>query len=239
MELLLSLSKERISLPIATSHTIQGLFYKALSANPAFATDLHESGKSASGRTFKLFTFSEPMGRYEVDGKTITYLSSVKLCFRAADPYVIQLLFTYFSEHKTVMLGDNEVTVSEVSLLDNGIFEESAHIRTLSPITVYQTEENGHTTYFTPDDVRFYRAIEKNAKRKWQSQFGEEEPFSFHIAPCEDARFIKRATRFKETFITAWHGEFIIKGHPRVLNFLYQTGLGAKNSEGFGMFSVK
>ncbi len=238
MELVLTLQKDRISLPIASGHTIQGLFYKALASDTSFATDLHESGKTAEGRTFKLFTFSEPQGRYETDGKTITYLSSVRLSFRAADPYIIQLLFTYFSNHKKVMLGENEVTVSDVSLSDNGIFVESARIKTLSPITVYQTEENGHTAYFSPDDERFYRAITKNAERKWKSQFGDE-PFSFSITPCDDVRFKKRATRFKETFITAWHGAFIIKGYPKVLNFLYQTGLGAKNSEGFGMFSIQ
>ena len=238
MELIITLKKDRISLPIASGHTIQGLFYKALSADASFATSLHQSGKTTEGRNFKLFTFSEPVGRYETDGKIITYIASVKLFFRAADPYIIQLLFSYFSGHKKVMLGENEVAVADVTLADNGIFEDRAHIKTLSPITVYQTEENGHTTYFSPDDPRFCRAIEKNAQRKWKSSFGDE-PFDFHITPCENARFTKRATRFKETFITAYHGEFIIEGHPKILNFLYHSGLGAKNSEGFGMFSVK
>ena len=59
------------------------------------------------------------------------------------------------------------------------------------------------------------------------------------VSPAEGARFIKRATRFKTTFITAWHGRFVLEAPPRVLELLYDTGLGSKNSQGFGMFEIK
>lgn len=49
----------------------------------------------------------------------------------------------------------------------------------------------------------------------------------------------KYVTKFKDTYITAWRGDYILEGSKEYINFLYYTGLGAKNSEGFGMFSIQ
>ena len=147
-------------------------------------------------------------------------------------------LFSYFSQNKTVRLGENLVSVEQISLGDTRIYESAVTVRTLSPITVYVTEDNGHTTYFTPDDPRFYTAICSNARRKWLSAYGSEEGFDLKVTALPDRHFTRRATRFKTTFITAWHGCFRLEGSPRTLDFLYQTGLGAKNSQGFGLFTL-
>ena len=34
-------------------------------------------------------------------------------------------------------------------------------------------------------------------------------------------------------------GEYELIGEPKYLDFLYQTGLGSKNAQGFGMFEVE
>ena len=38
--------------------------------------------------------------------------------------------------------------------------------------------------------------------------------------------------------ISGWYGEYYLVGKRKYLDFLYQTGLGSKNSQGFGMFDV-
>jgi len=43
-------------------------------------------------------------------------------------------------------------------------------------------------------------------------------------------------TVFKGTRITAWNGIYEIVCPPDYLKFLYDAGIGAKNSQGFGMF---
>ena len=100
------------------------------------------------------------------------------------------------------------------------------------------TEKNGHTVYFSPQDPRFTEAIETNAHRKWASHTGSEAGFALRVIVPEGVCGVKRATRFKSTFITAWHLPLILEGTPQVLDFLYQTGLGSKNSQGFGMFEL-
>ena len=237
MQILITLQKERIRLPIATSEILQGLIYHALRSDIEYSNKVHNEGLTASNRRFKAFSFGELKGRYEIDGKEIIYLSAVSLEVRSEDAYFIQLLFKYFTNKKVVRLGNNDVEVVGVELKNETIFDDMIRIKTISPITVYETSETGHTTYYSPDEPEFYSAIIANARRKWQSYYGIDVDFDFTIAP-DGAKFIKRATRYKNTFITAWHGSFMLKGSLKILNFLYNTGLGSKNSQGFGLFEI-
>jgi len=236
MQIDITFSKERISLPIATSATIQGLLYHALSEDKSYSTFIHENGNICNGKKYKLFCFSELRGKYEIEGKNIVFLSEATLSVRAADSYYIQLLFAYFTKKKTVVLGTETVEIKDIRLKDSHIFDSNITVRTISPITMYATDADGHSIYFTPDDERFYTGIIENARRKWISFTGSENGFDFKIIPKDNAHFKKCATRFKETFITAWHGTFILVAPPQVLDFLFHTGLGSKNSQGFGMF---
>lgn len=239
MEILIEFSSERIVLPIASGRAIQGLIYRALSSDCEYSEAIHNFGKDYLGRKYKLFTFGELKGRYEISGENIVYFSNVALKVRSVDSYLIQLLFEYFTKNKYVILGNNTVSVAKSMIYDEHIYENKIIIRTLSPITVYRTLENGYTVYFSPDDPNFCESIVTNAKRKWASFYGSEDGFLLKINSVENAAYIKRATRFKTTFITAWHGPFVLEGSIKVLNFLYNTGLGCKNSQGFGMFEIK
>lgn len=231
-----------IYLPLASSDIIQGFLYRSLSADPAYAGFLHEKGNTDGIRSFKLFCFSELScaGRYEVNSadRTISYLSDISLEIRSVQPYFIGLLFSRFTSHPTATIGGNTVEVKNPRLGDAHLFSECVRVKTKSPITVYRTEDNGHTTYFSPEEERFYESVKSNARRKWRSMNGSDKGFSLKVSPAYGCRYVRRMTRFKSTFITAWHGEFILEGNPQTLDFLYQTGLGSKNSQGFGLFEV-
>lgn len=231
-------AEQPIVLPLANAELIQGLIYRALRTNERYSLHVHENGESFDGRKFKLFTFGELKGNYEVVDKDILYRDRIELEIRSVDAYTIQLLLVYFTTNKIVQIGNNDVTVDDVRLEDLHVHEDAMVIRTLSPITVYVTEEDGHTRYFTPQDEQFYTGIIANARRKWASHHDNDDGFALRIRPAENTRFIRRATRFKRTFITAWHGSFVLEGPSEVLDFLYQTGLGSKNSQGFGMFKL-
>lgn len=240
LSLTFSQTDRPITLPLASSWTIQGLLYHAISADSAYSGFLHNQGYADGNRRFKLFCFSElqPSGQYRVNpaDRTITYLSDVTLEIRSVQPHFIGLLFSYFTAHPTVSLGGNTVNVKNPRLGDSHIFTDRVRVRTLSPVMAYRTEENGYTTYFSPTEDRFYEAVLAGARRKWRSFHGSGDGFALTVKPAEGCRFTCRKTRFKSTFITAWHGEFDLAGNPQTLDFLYQTGLGSKNSEGFGLF---
>lgn len=238
MQLQITLSGNKICLPMANSRIIQGLIYKALSENKDYSTGLHEHGYVFKQRKFKLFSFSELRGKYKVVGKEICFEDKVCLEIRSVDSYMIQMLYTYFLQNNTLYLGNNQVNIENLAIDNKMIFCDNIKVKTLSPITVYSTTNDGHTTYFSPEEEEFYDSIISNAKRKKISYCSETSDFDFSIAPTENTAYVKRVTKFKETIIIAWHGEFFLKGNIDVLNFLYNTGLGSKNSQGFGMFEI-
>ena len=88
-----------------------------------------------------------------------------------------------------------------------------------------------------PNAPRFYEALVNNARKKWRFYRGEA-PFELTVEPRFHGLPTKEFSTFKRTFITGWYGDYRLEGTPEVLDMLYQTGLGAKNSEGFGMFEV-
>lgn len=239
MQITVDFKGENISLPLARNEIIQGLIYKAASEDPSYSDKLHNVGRDFDGRKYKLFTFSELSGKYSVENKNIIYPSSASLTVRSFDPYLIQLLLMYFGKNKYIKLGNNTVETENVKIDETHIHENRIYTKTLSPITVYSTSEDGHTYYYNPEESEFYNGITVNAKRKYMSYFGNSEEFELTVKAAEGGKFIKRATRFKSTFITAWHGDFILEGPSKVLDFLYQTGIGSKNSEGFGMLDLK
>ena len=48
----------------------------------------------------------------------------------------------------------------------------------------------------------------------------------------------KMVTKYQGHYIIAWYGEYILSGKRKYLDFLYQVGIGAKNSQGFGMIEM-
>ena len=48
----------------------------------------------------------------------------------------------------------------------------------------------------------------------------------------------KVVTTLKGIYITGWKGNYILNGSPDYLTFLYNCGIGNKNSQGFGLFEL-
>lgn len=236
MQLLLTLQCEMLRLPLAYGRLVQGMLYHGGRTEEGHSAFLHDVGYRAEGRSFRLFTFGQLTGPHSVSGREIVFWDRVELEIRSTDARFIQSLLGSFVPGRELWLGENAVTVQDCALSDRHILEEHITIQTLSPITVYHSELDGHTLYFSPEDPRFAHGVEQNARRKWQSYHGSGEPpaFSFRVPAGEQCR--KTVTTYQGIYITGWNGRFELEGAPMMLDFLYQTGLGAKNAQGFGMF---
>ncbi len=239
LQLSLGLRGHHICLPIAYRHTLQGLIYHALSANTELADSLHNGGYLTEDRIFKLFTFGPLAGDYAIQDKRIIFHHEVHWEIRSVQPQMIQLLGKVLHKGAAVALGQNAALITHSRIEDRHLQMERAIVTTRSPVVVYQTLENGHTHFLSPTDEGFFPALVRNAQRKWQSLYGTEVPFSLEISPVPGYIDRKVVTSFKGTFITAWNGRFLLRGNPDVIDFLYQVGLGAKSSQGFGMFTVE
>ena len=118
------------------------------------------------------------------------------------------------------------------------IRENRIYIKTVSPIVAYVTREDGSTVFYSPEDEEFCAMIRANAARKWRSFTGRAEAPAFRCVPLALTPFRKQVTMFKDTRINAWHGAFELSGDTQLLELLYNAGLGAKSSQGFGMFAL-
>ena len=237
MQLLLTLSAGApFTLPINYQQLIHGMIYRALSRDGAYSGPLHDAHQnSGDSRAFKGFSFSSLQGAYTVAGRSIRFDGSASLEVRSVDPRLVQLLAQYVRAEGAIVLGAERLSVLRCETADRHVLESALAVRMLTPAVAYRTDESRHTVFFQPDEDAFYESLVRNAARK-SSFFQPQVPFQLRIRSLNDGLPKKRLSHFKKTYITGWLGNYLLEGTPEVIDLLYQTGLGAKNSEGFGMF---
>ncbi len=232
MRLLVTLSGG-VRLPLAYRREQQGLLYHLLSSHPAYSAFVHDQGHEAGKKRFKLFTFSALQGRYTVEGKEIIFPDSLRFEVRSPDETLISTICSACQPGTPVMLGDRPMNVERCQLLPLPRLSDGMEVVARTG-TVHTTDAQGHTRYYAPDEADFLPAIQANALRKWQGLYPGAS-FDFSAEPG-GGDWKRQVTTFKGTYITAWTGRLILHGAPHALAFLYNTGLGARNSQGFGIF---
>ena len=236
MQLILEFHVQELVLPLAYRYMVQGLIYSLASADPSLSREFHDGGVNGNGKQFKLFTFGQLEGPHKILHKTIVFPTKVKLEIRSTRSDFLLLLMSALEEKQTVELNGQPLRLNACSIRDHRISQDTIWIRTKSPVVAYITEADRYTRFFSPMEEGFYSLIETNARRKWDGVYAPVSCPLFRITPCKDGWFTKQVTTFKNTRVTAWGGVFRLEGDPALLNLLYNTGLGAKNSQGFGMF---
>ena len=138
------------------------------------------------------------------------------------------------------MLGKYPISIKDFVITDRHIQENPVNIKMRSPLCLSRTIQEGgkkKTLYFSPEDREFVPLMQENFRRKYAAAYGKEPDSRITLAPCGEMK--KYVTRFQQNiYVTAWKGSFSMSGPPDALDFLYQTGLGSRNSQGFGMFDV-
>jgi len=128
----------------------------------------------------------------------------------------------------------------EVCVSDEAIEDEHINIRMLSPLSVHSTDpSSGKTVFYGPDDDEFAERVSYNFMRKYFSCYGIMPDSGISIEPLKVSDRDKYVTKYKNFYISGWLGEYSLWGKRKYLDFLYHTGLGSKNSQGFGMFELK
>jgi CRISPR-associated endoribonuclease Cas6 len=113
----------------------------------------------------------------------------------------------------------------------------------LSPITVHRTfvvDEIQKTQYLTPDDPDFNSLISINAYKK-AKELGlgfSENDCRVTLTEMSDPQKSKIKSLYKDFTIIGYQGTFALSGNPQVISFLLKTGIGCRNSSGFGMFEL-
>jgi len=230
-----------IELPLQYNHLVQGMIYDNLS--DSLANFLHEIGFTYGKRRFKLFTFSRILGRMRVDDGKAIFKSPVKLAISSPIDRFVKELSTTLLKRGVLSLGGTTLCISNMSFPKCINVNGEVEVRMLSPVTVYSTlytpEGMKKTYYYSPYETEFSRLIEENAKKKYyllHKRLLKRGGLRIELASPRKSREV--IVLYKGTVIKGWMGRFILKGAKSLIKTLYETGLGSKNPQGFGMFEV-
>ena len=232
MQLLIELQKiDQFILPVNYNYLLQSMIYNLLKNKEDLSAQLHERGYQLEDKHFKLFTFSLLQGQYKMRGKRIEFLDKVRFEIRTIDQSILFTIAEALS---------NLVKILNVKIEQKKLTGTSYKIRMISPLVVRSTDaDTKKTLYYNPFDTEFKSRIMENFARKYQAYYHKVPTGRFDIEPINFSLKNKFVTKYKDYLITGWKGEFEIRGDAEVLDFLYQVGLGEKNSMGFGMFVIE
>lgn len=237
----LTFQTNHLKLPMAYHTTIQGFIYHLLSTVPQYSTFLHEDGYADSrNKHFKMFCFSRLEGRNLKYNKQIEFPYEVRFCIRTADPIFGKILQQTLQVGKKYALRGQPVTLTrlEQSELELNADCQQVKIKMISPITVYTSTPDGKSHPYNPLEDKFTELVNENFQHKWESAVGTPAPGNIEIYALSVGSKDKTVTKIKNIYVTAWSGTYLLKGSPEAIKFLYHTGLGSKNSMGFGMFDI-
>ncbi len=228
-------------IPVSYQQHIQGLLYELIE-DETFASFLHDEGFGET-RKFKLFTFSLLKGSYRFDKASMSLIFDDYFYLEVAsviEPF-IEAITRSLVRKKTLQLNRQPIHLDNMQIITKKIHKSVVNIEMLSPLCVYKTVDDGEhkkTHYFSPKDHAFNTSINENFKRKFNAYNPVEVLADITIEPLDVKPKDKLVLRFKDFVIIAYKGKYRLKGKPHHLDFLHNTGLGTKNSMGFGMFKV-
>ncbi len=227
-----------LTLPINYQYILQSIIYKNLINASGYSDFLHNRGYLFEEREYRMFTFSSIQGKYHIKDKEIKFEEKVSFEVRSPEVFLIRQLAENIQKNGITYLNQHFENV-KLSIMDNTVEEDELYIKMRTPICVYSTNPvSGKTHYLSPQEKGFYELIIENFLRKYIAYYGVEPEGSIWIEPAYITEKDKFVTNYKGTYISGWKGEYHLLGQRKYLDFLYQTGLGSKNAQGFGMFDI-
>lgn len=199
--------------------------------------------------TYKLkpFTFSVyfPQGS-DLEEDKFQVGNQAVLKFSTSDNRLAATLFNgmLYLRNNPYPLFDNEVKLISMFLhppkkieSDKAKFKLIGNMLVTNKNCHIDVNGNQYDIYLSPDEEGFDEGLRFLIKEQVNKFLGIDYSFPFEY------EFIKETIKV----VPVWHynqwnksikGEIEIKSHPRVLQLLYDTGIGARRSQGFGMLEV-
>lgn len=230
------LPTEELNLPFAHSAILQGVLYKLLSADPVLSEEIHNK-QNSSNRTYKFLCFSDIIGSYKICRKTLNYRGAFEWEIRSADDKIIDTVCQSVLTMPSIEINHYVCKIDSVETACKTLMNDEYVFHALTPIIVSDTLETGYTLYYNPFQPEFTEKITENLERKYHAFYGRPPASEISITVLAPDDRNKCVTRYKDTIINAWYGDYRIKADKDVMDLIYYTGLGRRNAAGFGTVS--
>ena len=198
----------------------------------------HDKGFRYYDSSFKGFCFGKLEGHYRTypEEKKIEFEDTISLEVRSPSFDFIDALQRALEKHPYIRLFDTRLDVVGASLMNRHLDNEKLMIQAVTPIIIHTTLDDGHTIYYGPDDENYFTRICQNISRKYTAITGKQ---AGNITLMPRGTFKKTVTRYKNLYLTGYTGTLELNTSIKTAEFIYNVGLGEKNSQGFGFVQIK
>lgn len=240
------------SLPFNYQYEQSAVIYKILSmANKEYSEWLHNNGFISDSKQFRLFTYSRlNIPLYEIDKtrgciliKSNTVDWYVSFLPEESTEKFVQGVFM----NQTIQLGNYknkiQLHVQNIEVLPSPVFETEMMFETLSPICIGLRGENGKTDYLSPNDSRTKEAILFGLISKYHAFYGKpfegSHDFNFEVLNIPKSTLVTfKAGKPEESKVRGYMCRFRMKADNILMKMMYESGIGMKGSQGWGMVKV-
>jgi len=215
---------------------LQGAIYKTFGDDQKIQ-ELHDQGARIENRPFKLFVFSDLIGQaiFEPKDKTLHFLSNGYLLIDAYDQNLIERVYRNLLKETYFQIGKQFIEIKEITIQNLKLIHKEKEIilKSISPVIVNRTVDK-RMVYLDPTDDDYLMSIYQNLSKKWMSIYGSST--HFRCPQIEIVSSKRKSVYFRKVFYIAY--DLVIKVcelTPSVYDLMMKTGIGSKNSLGFGM----
>lgn len=225
---------EPLCIPLSYNYQLQSSIYSKL-AEIDLSDFWHNEGFGYT-QNFKMFTFSPLKGSYRIIDKKICFENKISFEVRSPIFEFCDELQRSFEHNPSIKLFNTRLNIVDACLTNRHLNEGHAVFSAVSPVIVHSVMPDGKTQFYFPCDDCFIDRLVNNYKNKFESVYEGEAP-QISIKILNDGK--KTVTNYKGIWLTGNKCELDIKGNWFALEFLYNSGLGEKNSQGFGFVDIK
>lgn len=235
MQIQLTFAAEKeFCIPLSYNYQLQSAIYSKLE-EIGLSDFWHDEGFGVE-QTFKLFSFSPLTGSYRIADKKICFDGEISFEIRSPIFEFCDEVQRSFEVNPTIKLFDTELETISTVITNRHINYDSAVFAAASPIIVHTHLPDKKTKFFFPSDDCFIERLLKNYKNKFESVYENEAP-DINIKILDEGK--KVVTKYKNFWLNGNKCVLALTGDPLALEFIYNSGLGEKNSQGFGFVDIK
>ena len=241
-------------LPMDYQYYLSAWIYKVIGkADPEFSTFLHSEGYTLGNKRFKLFTYSPlNFGRptlwkekslFEIHTDQLFLGVSFHLA-EAAEKFIIGLF-----NNQQVYVGDQfnglDLVVTQVERLPEPALNSTMSYRAVSPVVISMKNENSkYAQYLSPVATNYMDLLRQNLCNKYDSipnvtPLPEALNFEFKMnsEPKSKLVTVKPYTP-EQSKVRGFVFDFTLTCPVEIHQLIWTTGIGEKNSMGFGWVEI-
>lgn len=199
-----------------------------------------------SSQSYKYFTFSQiNFHKFKLLKSGLASRNGeIDFLISSPDDYLIRSMVDGFLNDLTVNFAGEKLIVEKIELLKLPKFENKMNFKTLSPIisrTKKEVDGKMKTRDLAPGD-HFFRNLENNLINKF-CKYNDLDKLDKDIKIYSEMRNVKSKRISiekgeKQTFHRAYMMDLILEGDLDLIKFAYDSGVGEKSAQGFGMVKL-